>query len=88
MSSLYVASQASFIWSLYAFWEKHSLISIVIFLFLLRYALRWFFGLTKIREAQNRYKELLEEHTSLLKRQNQMLEEHESVLIKLENKYL
>ncbi len=88
MSSLCVASQASFIWSLYAFWEKHSFISIVIFLFLLRYALRWFFGITKIRLAQNRYTELLEEHTSLLERQNQLLEQHESVLTKLGNKYL
>jgi hypothetical protein len=88
MSSLCIISQASAVWSVYAFWVNHSFISIVIFLIILRYLLRWFFGITKIRQAQDRYTELLEEHTSLLQRQNELLEEHQSVLSRLGEKLL
>jgi len=87
MSALCILSQAA-IWSLYAFWEQHSIISIVIFLIILRYALRWFFGITKLRESQDRYNELLEQHTMLLERQNELLEKHDGVLSKIGEKYL
>jgi hypothetical protein len=88
MTSLCTISQASAVWSLYAFWEQHSFISIIIFLIILRYVLRWFFGITKLKQSQDRYTELLEEHTSLLERQNELLEEHQSVLNRLGEKLL
>lgn len=88
MSVLAILAQESILWRLFFFFQQHSLISILLMLFVLRYVVRWFFGITKIRRAQDRYNELLEQHTTLLERQNRLLEEHESVLNRLGEKLL
>ncbi|MBD1363478.1 hypothetical protein IDJ77_06625 [Mucilaginibacter sp. ZT4R22] len=71
-----------------SFIDSHPLISLALFLWLFRYALRWFFGINKIRRAQSQYTELLEQHNDLLQRQTEMMEQHKSVLGKLGEKYL
>lgn len=88
MTSLSILSQASGMWHLYIFWQLHPYISIVILIIILRYVLRWFFGITKLKQSQDRYTELLEEQRLMLERQNHLLEQQESVLSKLGERYL
>ena len=67
---------------------RHPIISCIIFVWILRYVLRWFFGINKIRRAQSQYSELMEQHNDLLQKQTDLMEQHRSVLGKLGEKYL
>lgn len=68
--------------------EQHSWIYIIVCFFVLRYLLRWFFGITKLRREQQRYIDMMESHNAMLERQNQMLEQHSALLDSIGKKYL
>ena len=68
--------------------EDHSFIFSVVAFFLLRYGLRWFLGISRIRRDQRNYADMMESHNSLLERQNQMLERHSALLDRIGKKYL
>lgn len=73
---------------LYYFWLQHPIVCFVLLLFVFRWIARWFFGIGKLRHAQNRHNELLEQQSSMLERQSQMLQKHEGVISRLGEKYL
>jgi hypothetical protein len=68
--------------------ENYSWIYIIIGFFLLRYSLRWFLGITRLRREQQNYIDMMENHNSLLERQNKILEQHSALLDKIGKKYL
>src|ERR1700742_937279 len=72
------------LWIMDDFETQHPIIYWLIALFILRYCVQWFFGITHIRRAQRDYADLLQDHNSLLEKQNRMLEWHNDVLGKLD----
>ena len=68
--------------------EEHPVMYFVIGFFLLRYALRWFLGITKLRREQRNYADMMDSHNALLQRQNQLLEQHSVTLDRIGKKYL
>jgi len=88
MIPLFTLLQAAAEWRLFWLYQEHPYLTVIALVFVLRWFVRWFFGVSRLRHAQNRYAELLERHNAMLEEQNRLLRQHEGVLGRLGEKYL